>query len=312
MLISRASKASEALSEAKGQRNIQRSDERSLAVARDDNELLEVAMKKNLLVLVPFLLTACLGGAPDEIIVEGVPPTTTPAGEAAATAAPGGEGEGDPIATAVAATVAALQSTQAPTQPTAAPTSTAAPIITPAPAVITPGWDTVWYKSPVVATGLTDTATQEIFAEPGVQLDAAAAWDYMSASETPVLVPEGGYAYIAVGAADIAGLPLTHEEGNIYLVVLRGIPDDGTDADLNQIVTVTGYARGAGIYSQLPAGAYISVDWFVQQIGNAKNAPNCGATGCKKATIVAIDLQTKTYRDWIVTDLGNPKEWERK
>ncbi|MFH1566046.1 MAG: hypothetical protein ABIB98_02485 [bacterium] len=181
--------------------------------------------------------------------------------------------------------------------------------------VLVSGWGLSWYRGPFRET--TDylrgvNGTLEIFAEPGVLLDATAAFDYLSAPETPVLVPEGGYTYMSVGSANISGLALAPQDRNIYLVILRGVPSDGTPVDLNSILPVSGYVRGAGIYSQLPVGAYVSLGWFLQQIENSKSPPNCGASGCNTATIVVVDVASKSYRMWTVADLSKPREWAVK
>lgn len=180
------------------------------------------------------------------------------------------------------------------------------------------GWSTDWYWSPFRDTTdeLTDEATRETFAEPGVLLNDTAAFDYLSANETPANAPEGAYLYVAVGAMSLtydgARLSLLHQDENIYLVIVRGLPDDGGPADLNQIVMLGDYVRGAGIYSPMPAGAYVSLGWFEQQIVNAGNDPNCGGDGCERATVVVVDLKTKTYRMWTVNNpTGAPSNWSR-
>jgi len=175
---------------------------------------------------------------------------------------------------------------------------------------------TKWYRSPFTATtdSLVDQGALETLAEPGVLLDATAAYDHMSAADTPVLVPEGAYAYVAIGGAtfshDGANLVLPNEEGNIYLVLFRGYPDDATNADLNQIVLASKYVRGTGIYDALPAGAYISLGWFTQQILASYGDPNCGS-GCQRVTIVIVDLPTHTYRTWTVESAKAPRDWTR-
>lgn len=225
----------------------------------------------------------------------------------------------------ITATPAAFPAT-ATVQPssTLPPTATATPTVPTAPISVSttvvgdfqPGWTTTWYWSPFRGTTdvLTDTATQDTFAEPGVLLDATAAYDHMSAADTPILVPEGGYAYIAIGAVTLnhkgARLNLYHQENNIYLIIIRGNPDDGTSADLNEIVLATDYVRGAGIYSPMPSGAYVSLGWFLQQIQASYRDPNCGR-GCQKVTIVIVDLPTHSYRMWQTSDPNNLRSWTR-
>lgn len=178
-----------------------------------------------------------------------------------------------------------------------------------------PGWSTDWYRSPFTRTtdSLPITGTIETFAEPGVLLDNTAAYDHMSAADTPVLVPEGGYAYIAIGGVTLSHnggqITLYPQERNIYLIVARGLPDDGGSSDLNQIVLASQYVRGAGIYSPMPAGAYVSLGWTIQQITASFRDPNCGGTGCSQATIVVIDLKTHTFRQWVVKDPKLPRQW---
>ncbi len=173
----------------------------------------------------------------------------------------------------------------------------------------------VWYRSPFTATidALADKATWEIFAEPGVLLDATAAFDYLTASETPVNVPEGAYTYLAFGAGTIDGLKLNHQARNIYLVIARGTPSDGKpETDLNSTAMVTGYVRGAGIFSVMPAGAYVSLDWMLQQVENGfADSPNCGVDGCAKVTVVAMDWPTRAYRMWEITNPQKIREWTR-
>ncbi len=122
----------------------------------------------------------------------------------------------------------------------------------------------------------------------------------MSAAVTPVLVPEGGYTYIAVRVVtfthDGAQLKLLYQENNIYLIIVRGNPDDGTSTDLNEIAMTTDYVRSAGIYSPMPSGAYVSLGWMLQQVAASfDDDPNCGR-GCEKVTVVIVDLPTHSYR----------------
>lgn len=182
----------------------------------------------------------------------------------------------------------------------------------------TPGWQMEWYWSPFRDTTdrLQDKSTWETFAEPGVLLDNTAAFDYLSAEETPTNAPEGGFAYIAVGHINLRHdnykLSLPWTDGNIYLVIIRGLPDDATDVDLNQQVWASDYPRGFGIYSPMPYGAYVSLEWFIQQVENAQESsgdPNCGADGCDKITVVVIELQSHSYRMWEI--VGDSRDWAR-
>lgn len=228
------------------------------------------------------------------------------------------------VATAVAAEMATPTAQQA-----ATPTMSALhlpPVATPAVAAemalpsgplgsgeFQSGWYTEWYRSPFreVVDQLGDqVGTWETFAEPGVLLDDTAAFDHMTAPETPVLVPEGGFTYMAIGSVTLShngsNLLLPWKEENIYLIVIRGLPE-GPD-DRNQIVITKDYTRGAGIYSPMPAGAYTSLGWMIQQIEASFRSPNCGS-GCRRATIVVVDLETNTYRAWMVNDPKSPRAW---
>lgn len=214
-----------------------------------------------------------------------------------------------------------VTATPAPTNtPTSAPTPTLSVelMVTQVPLTgrgFTLGWSVDWYRSPFTRTtdSLPVTGTIETFAEPGVLLDATAAFDHMSAPDTPILCPEGGYAYIAIGGVTLShngsSLLLPYVERNIYLVFVRGLPDDGGASDLNQIVFASQYVRSTGIYSPMPAGAYISLGWTIQQIQNSFRGPNCGATGCQTATVVVVDIKTHSFRSWVINDPKNLRNW---
>jgi len=174
------------------------------------------------------------------------------------------------------------------------------------------GWDLEWYRSPYVAhTYPADEAAADIFAEDGV-LPETDAWDRLSARETPFLVGEGAYAVINVGQIDLDGrLSLPYVEYNLYILIIRGTIDDGNkDTDLNTVIYGQGYVRGAGNYNYLAKGAYVSLNWTNDQINNGLNAkPNCGGTGCKTVTLVVYDLNTDSYRMWVISEAGG--NWAR-
>lgn len=173
-----------------------------------------------------------------------------------------------------------------------------------------PGNNIRWYRSPFTATAdqLPYTGTVEMLAEPGVLLDATAAYDHLSAATTPILIPEAGYAYVAVGALKFGDVQLAYEARNIYLVIFRGLPSDGNpNTDLNQVLDVSGYVPGTGLYSPITAGAYVSLNWFVQQVQESAKTPNCGA-GCERVTVVLVDIATASYRIY-TTSPANPRDW---
>ena len=175
----------------------------------------------------------------------------------------------------------------------------------------------------------------ETFAEPGVlvgQDSAQTAWDYMQDAETYMLVPEAGYTYFATGgftlelvdaeASDKEGIEILipilkapRSDERIYLTIARGFPSDGGDTDFNQRILVGDYIQATGIYSTMPAGAYVSLDWMLQQIDNAFEPqsgiedPNCGDNGCDEIYLVVVDLQTQTTRAWIVGP--GLRDWNR-
>lgn len=227
------------------------------------------------------------------------------------------------------------------TTPTPTPVPPTPTPVPPTPAIVTPvalasanadfkwGWGVEWYRSPFRETTdlLDDPLTHETLAEPGVfpgMEDTQTAWDRMEGEETYMLVPEAGYLYFATGGyclwlvSEDSHNPLgctPAGEERIYLTVVRGLPSDGGDADLNQRVVATNYVRATGIYHSLPAGAYVSLGWMLQQIDNAFEPmvgiedPNCGDNGCDLVYVVVIDLQTKTTRVWLVGP--GLRDWSR-
>ena len=173
------------------------------------------------------------------------------------------------------------------------------------------GWDVEWYRSPYVADVYPDDeAAADIFAESGV-LPEDDAWDRLSARETPLLIAEGAYAVTNVGQLHTPNFTLPYVERNLYIVVYRGLPDDGIkDTDLNQVYYVDGYVRSAGNYNYLMKGAYVSLNWINDQINNGLNAkPNCGADGCLTVTLVVYDLATNSLRSWVINEVGG--DWVR-
>jgi len=188
------------------------------------------------------------------------------------------------------------------------------------------GWKTEWYQSPFRDTTdqLKDKLTWETLAEPGVlsgMNDTQTAWDKMDGKDTPMLTPEGGYLYFAIGSYNLwleePGLNPNPEkrvflfeapavEERIYLTIVRGLPADNEDPDFNRTVIATDYVRGAGINHVLPIGAYVSLGWFLQQVDNAfepqegLESPNCGDNGCEEVYVVLIDIKTQTVRVWVI------------
>lgn len=193
------------------------------------------------------------------------------------------------------------------------------------------GWKTEWYRSPFreITKQLKDELTWETFAEPGIfpGLDGIQTrWNDFSAEETPMLVPEGGWLYFATGSYKLwlfdsekneitdflFAAPAAKER--IYLTIVKGLPADGEDLDLNRIVMATDYVRGAGTYHDMPTASYVSMNWFEQQIEAAREespgieSPNVGDNGAEEVIVVIIDLETQTVRVWKVV---GPGDWQR-
>jgi len=195
------------------------------------------------------------------------------------------------------------------------------------------GWKTEWYRSPFreVTKQLKDDLTWETLAEPGIfpGWDGnQTRWNDFSAEETPMLVPEGGWLYFATGSYKLWSFDSEKNEKTdslfvapaaeerIYLTIVKGLPADGEDLNLNRIVMATDYVRGAGTYHDMPTAAYVSLDWFEQQIENAREespgieSPNVGDNGAEEVIVVIIDLETQTVRAWKVIGPDND-DWQR-
>jgi len=195
------------------------------------------------------------------------------------------------------------------------------------------GWETEWYRSPFreVTKQLKDELSWETFAEPGIfpgWNGNQTRWNDFSAEETPMLAPEGGWLYFATGSYKLSLFDSEKNEKTdflftapaaeerIYLTIVKGLPADGEDLDLNQIVMATDYVRGAGTYHDMPTAAYVSLDWFEQQIEAAREespgieSPNVGDNGAEEVIVVIIDLETQTVRAWEVIGPDND-DWQR-
>ena len=120
--------------------------------------------------------------------------------------------------------------------------------------------------------------------------------------------PEGGYAYIAWGNGAITkdGLTINYPwiEGNVYLVLVIGIYDDGTANNLNSTLELSDFASG-NVYTnfaspppdKVSTNKIVNEAWFSQQIWWAQN---------NKSIIVSIwDLNSMKYSNFSV----DPKEF---
>lgn len=160
------------------------------------------------------------------------------------------------------------------------------------------------FETPVECEDSFNEASSWLICEPGVLLDATAAFVIPSTNEPWMAnVPEGGFTYFSMGEGvitiDEVSLVLPGEEGLNYLVVIRGRIDDTiVDSDLNETAVVTEFVPGHGIWSIMPPGAYVSMDWFREQlvVSTTTGGTNCGATGCSRTRVVLFDVDSHLYQ----------------
>lgn len=173
------------------------------------------------------------------------------------------------------------------------------------------------FQTPVETTDVFNEKSSWLIAEPGVILDDTAAWVIPSVeAEHFVNVPEGGFTYFSLGegtiTVDDVPLVLPAAEGLNYLVLVRGRIDDAIiDSDLNLTVTVTDFVPGHAIWSIMPPGAYVSKDWFNQQLvtSTTTGGTNCGATGCTTVHVVLFDVDSHFYQKFEVK-VDNLDSWK--
>lgn len=174
------------------------------------------------------------------------------------------------------------------------------PVLTPQPVAIPAvnGWPETLFRSPVQRTAVFNQESSWLIAEPGVLLDNTTAWTVASVDTSYwANVPEGGFTFFSMGEGTIAidgvDLALPGEEGLNYLVLVRGRIDDNIiDSDLNETARVADFVPGHAIWSHMPTGAYISKDWFREQLvaSTTRGFTNCGATGCSRVRVVLFDV----------------------
>jgi len=216
------------------------------------------------------------------------------------------QGQAQPTPTAQQPTAAAIA---IPTETTAAPTVQVAGSSLPRVGDL--------FRTPVKCTGKFNDQSSWLICEPGVLLDNTTAWTIPGTTKEPwfVNVPEGGFTYFSMGEGDIlidgVTIHLPGERGLNYLVVIRGRIDDGIiDSDLNETAEVTSFVPGHAIWSHMPAGAYVSRDWFHQQLvaSTTGGYTNCGATGCSRIRVVLFDVSSHFYQLFEVR-AGELDEW---
>jgi hypothetical protein len=156
------------------------------------------------------------------------------------------------------------------------------------------------FPSPVQATDWFNEESKWLIAEPGVILDNTAAWTIPSTKDTWYAnVPEGGFTYFSMGEGRIviAGVEIVMPgaKGLNYLVLIRGRIDDGiVDSDLNETAEISDFVPGHAIWAIMPPGAYVSKNWFRQQlvVSTTTGGTNCGATGCSMVHVVLVDVDS--------------------
>jgi hypothetical protein len=172
------------------------------------------------------------------------------------------------------------------------------------------------WPTPVECEESFNEASAWLVCERGVILDATAAFT-IPGTEEPwhINVPEGGFTYFSLGhgviTIDGVALVLPAEPGLNYLVLIRGRIDDTiVDSDLNETAVVTGFKAGHAIWGIMPPGAYVSHDWFRDQlvVSTTTGGTNCGATGCSRTRIVLFDVDSHFYQRF-ETHAGEIDTW---
>lgn len=172
------------------------------------------------------------------------------------------------------------------------------------------------FQTPVKCQESFNNDSSWLICEPGVILDNTAAWTIPGTKEHWFInVPEGGFTYFSMGEGvvtiDGVSLVLPGEQGLNYLVVIRGRIDDGiVDKDLNMTAEISDFVVGHAIWSIMPPGAYVSHDWFRDQlvVSTTTGGTNCGATGCTRTRIVLFDVDSHFYQ-MFGTHAGDIDNW---
>lgn len=122
-------------------------------------------------------------------------------------------------------------------------------------------------------------------------------------------LPEGGFAIFSMGQGVLEfgndnqyRMELPHQDGNTYLVVIRGFyGDNAQNTDRNNTVSVTEYVPGHALAAMLEAGDETNTAFWSE--GQAEQwletihsgGTNTGDGGSSKATIVYADVNTGAY-----------------
>lgn len=172
------------------------------------------------------------------------------------------------------------------------------------------------FQTPVLCAESFNQESAWLICEPGVLLDDTAAWTIPGTKDHWFInVPEGGFTNFSMGegviSIDGVSLVLPGEEGLNYEVVIRGRIDDGiVDSDLNMTAEISDFVVGHAIWSIMPPGAYVSHDWFRDQlvVSTTTGGTNCGATGCSRTRIVLFDVDSHFYQ-MFETHAGDIDNW---
>lgn len=172
------------------------------------------------------------------------------------------------------------------------------------------------FQTPVHCEESFNQESSWLICEPGVLLDNTAAWTIPGTKEHWFInVPEGGFTNFSMGegviSIDGVALVLPAEKGLNYEVVIRGRIDDGiVDRDLNMTAEISDFVVGHAIWSIMPPGAYVSHDWFRDQlvVSTTTGGTNCGATGCSRTRIVLFDVDSHFYQ-MFETHAGDIDSW---
>lgn len=122
-------------------------------------------------------------------------------------------------------------------------------------------------------------------------------------------LPEGGFNVFTGGEMTVKigeiTLKAAEELGNTYILAVRGkYPDGRSDSDLNQTVEATKYAPGHFLVEMFQSRnetnlAFISEEWLMQKVATVhQGGGNCGAEGCSKVTLLALDSNTGAFEVW--------------
>lgn len=172
------------------------------------------------------------------------------------------------------------------------------------------------YISPVGCVQSFNAESSWMICEPGVLLDASTAWTIPATKDIWYSNdPEGAFAYYSLGQGKITvdgyTLDLPYVEGHNYLVLIRGRIDDGkVDTDRNLTAEVTDFVPGHAIWSHMPTGAYVSKDWFMEQLiaSTTTGFTNCGAIGCSHITVVLFDIDTH-FEQRFAVEVSDLSSW---